>query len=141
MLNTSSSNMTGNETMMGGNMTSNMSGTMGGNTTTMGGNQSASPSSVSEVIIAAGSSSPSNAKFYEPPTLTISKGTGVIWKNADSTLHTVTSGTAEGGESGTVFDSSYLAAGKTFQWTFSNAGTFDYYCTLHPYMKGQVVVN
>jgi plastocyanin len=118
-----------------------MGGNMSGNTTTMGGNQSASPSSVSEVIIAAGSSTPSNAKFYEPPTLTISKGTGVIWKNADSTLHTVTSGTAEGGESGTVFDSSYMAAGKTFQWTFSDAGTFDYYCTLHPYMKGQVVVN
>ena len=119
---------------MSGNMTSNMSGMMGGN-------QSAPPSSVSEVIIAAGSSVPSSTKFYEPPTLTISKGTGIIWKNADSTLHTVTSGSAEGGESGTVFDSSYMAAGKTFQWTFSNAGTFDYYCILHPFMKGQVVVN
>jgi plastocyanin len=125
---------TGNETMMGGNMTSNMSG----NATT-GANQTASPGST--VIIAPGSSVPNNAKFYEPPTLTVTKGTTVTWKNADSTLHTVTSGTAEGGESGTVFDSSYMAAGKTFQWTFSDAGTFDYYCTLHPYMKGQVVVN
>jgi plastocyanin len=56
-------------------------------------------------------------------------------------MHTVTSGSAQGGESGTVFDSSYLTGGKTFQWTPNSTGTFDYYCTLHPYMKGQVVVN
>jgi len=93
------------------------------------------------VIISPGSSSPSNAKFFDPPKLTVSKGTTVTWKNGDSTMHTVTSGSAQGGESGTVFDSSYLTGGKTFQHTFSDAGTFDYYCTLHPYMKGQVVVN
>jgi plastocyanin len=120
----------GNGTMMAGNMSGNA---------TMGGNQTAT--SGPTVTISPGSSTPSNAKFFEPPSLTVSKGTTVTWKNADSTLHTVTSGTAEGGQSGTVFDSSYLAAGKTFQWTFSNAGTFDYYCTLHPYMKGKVVVS
>ena len=132
MLNTSGSNMTGagNGTMMAGNMSGNA---------TMGGNQTAT--SGPTVTISPGSSTPSNAKFFEPPSLTVSKVTTVTWKNADSTLHTVTSGTAEGGQSGTVFDSSYLAAGKTFQWTFSNAGTFDYYCTLHPYMKGKVVVS
>jgi len=126
MLNTSSSNMTGNGTMMAGNSTA-------------AGNQTAS--SGNEVIIAQGSSAPSSTKFYEPPTLTVPAGTAVTWKNADSTLHTVTSGSAESGQSGTVFDSSYMAGGKTFQWTFSTAGTFDYYCTLHPFMKGQVVVN
>jgi plastocyanin len=93
------------------------------------------------IVISPGSSSPSNAKFFDPPKLTVSKGTTVTWKNGDSTMHTVTSGSAQGGESGTVFDSSYLTGGKTFQHTFSDAGTFDYYCTLHPYMKGQVVVN
>ena len=93
------------------------------------------------VIISPGSSSPSNAKFFDPPKLTVSKGTTVTWKNGDSTMHTVTSGSAQGGESGTVFDSSYLTGGKTFQWTPNSTGTFDYYCTLHPYMKGQVVVN
>ena len=92
------------------------------------------------VTISLGSSTASNDKFFDPPTLTISKGTTVTWKNADSTVHTVTSGTPEGGHSDTVFDSSYLVAGTTFQWTFSFAGTFDYYCTLHPYMKGKVVV-
>jgi nitrite reductase (NO-forming) len=120
MLNTTGSNMTGNGTMIAGNMTA---------------------ASGNEIDISPGSSAPSNAKFYEPPTLTVPVGTTVTWKNTDSTLHTVTSGSAETGVSGTEFDSSYLAGGKTFQHTFSSAGTFDYYCTLHPFMKGQVVVN
>ena len=102
------------------------------------GNQTAT--SGNEVIITLGSSSPTNAKFFEPPTLNVPVGTTVTWKNSDSTLHTVTSGSAESGTSGTIFDSSYLAAGKTFQHTFSGAGTFDYYCTLHPFMKGKIIV-
>jgi plastocyanin len=59
-------------------------------------------------------------------------------------LHTVASESPESGNSGTgtgtEFDSSYLAAGKTFQHQFNTTGTFDYYCTLQPYMKGKVVV-
>jgi len=101
------------------------------------GNQTAT--SGNEVVIAPGSSSPTNAKFFEPPTLNVPVGTTVTWKNSDSTLHTVTSGSNESG-TGTIFDSSYVAAGKTFQHTFSGAGTFDYYCTLHPFMKGKIVV-
>ena len=64
----------------------------------------------------------------------------VTWTNKDSTLHTVTSGTPEGGNSGTEFDSRYIA-GKTFQHTFNTAGTFDYDRTLHPFMKGKVTVS
>ncbi|MDW0139517.1 MAG: plastocyanin/azurin family copper-binding protein, partial [Nitrososphaeraceae archaeon] len=122
MLNTTGGNTTGNGTMMAGNSTT-------------------ASASGSEIDIAPGSSAPSNAKFYEPTTLTVPAGTTVTWKNSDSTLHTVTSGSAESGVTGTEFDSSYMAGGKTFQHTFSSAGTFDYYCTLHPFMKGQVVVN
>ena len=110
-----------------------MSGNMTGNTTSASGGNS--------VTISPGSSSPSNGKFFVPDTLTVSKGTTVSWTNGDSTLHTVTSGSPESGASGTEFDSSYLAAGKTFQHQFSTSGTFDYYCTLHPYMKGKVVVS
>ena len=111
-----------------------MSGNMTGNTTSASGGNS--------VTISPGSSVPSNGKFFVPDTLTVSKGTTVTWTNGDSTLHTVTSGSPESGNSGTgtEFDSSYLAAGKTFQHQFSIPGTFDYYCTLHPYMKGKVVV-
>jgi plastocyanin len=102
------------------------------------GNQTAT--SGNEVVIAPGSSSPTNTKFFEPLTINVPVGTTVTWKNSDSTLHTVTSGSAESGTSGTIFDSSYVAAGKTFQHTFSSAGTFDYYCTLHPFMKGKIIV-
>jgi plastocyanin len=114
-----------NATTMSGNMTSNATGASGGDS----------------VTISPGSSVPSNGKFFVPDTLTVSKGTTVSWTNEDTTLHTVTSGSAESGNSGTEFDSSYLAAGKTFQHQFNTAGTFDYYCTLHPYMKGKVVVS
>jgi nitrite reductase (NO-forming) len=123
---TMSGNMTGNATTMSANMTGNTTSAPGGNS----------------VTISPGSSVPSNGKFFVPETLTVSKGTTVTWTNGDSTLHTVTSGSPESGNSGTgtEFDSSYLAAGKTFQHQFSIPGTFDYYCTLHPYMKGKVVV-
>ena len=124
---TTSANMTGNTTTtMSANMTGNTTSAQGGNS----------------VTISPGSSVPSNGKFFVPAILTVSKGTTVTWTNGDSTLHTVTSGSPESGNSGTgtEFDSSYLAAGKTFQHQFSISGTFDYYCTLHPYMKGKVVV-
>ena len=120
-----------------------MSGNMAGNATTMSANMTGNTTSASggnSVTISPGSSSPSNGKFFVPDALTVSKGTTVSWTNGDSTLHTVTSGSAESGNSGTEFDSSYLAAGKTFQHQFGTAGTFDYYCTLHPWMKGKVVV-
>ena len=86
-----------------------------------------------------GSSAPNNPKFYDPSPANVAVGTTVTWKNDDATLHTATSGTPDSGPSG-EFDSSYLAKGKTFQHTFDKAGTFDYYCTLHPFMIGQVVV-
>ena len=114
------------------------------NATTMSGNitGTTSASGGDSVTISLGSSSPSNGKFFVPDTLMVLKETTVSWTNGDSTLHTVTSGSPEAGNSGTgtEFDSSYLAAGKTFQHQFSISGTFDYYCTLHPYMKGKVVV-
>src|SRR4029079_15044180 len=113
--------------------------TMSGNATAMTGNATGA-SGGNSVTISPGSSVPSNGKFFVPETLTVSKGTTVAWTNGDSTLHTVTSGSAESGNSGTDFDSSYLAAGKTFEHQFSTSETFDYYCTLHPYMKGKVVV-
>jgi plastocyanin len=122
-------NMTGGNATMSGNMTGNMTG---GNATSGGG---------ASVTISPGSSSPSNGKNFVPDTLPVKAGTTVTWTNGDTTLHTVTSGTPEGGNSGTEFDSSYIAAGKTFQHAFNTAGTFDYYCTLHPFMKGKIVVS
>ena len=96
--------------------------------------------SVASVSIVKGSSSPSIAKPYDPSPVTIKPGTSVTWTNNDSTLHTVSSGLPEQGAVGTLFDSSLTAPGKTFTHAFDKAGSFDYSCTLHPFMRGQVVV-
>jgi nitrite reductase (NO-forming) len=121
-------NMTGNATMTGGNVTGNATSNM-------------TSGSGSSITIVPGSSAPANGKSFDPASTTVSAGTTVTWTNDDTTLHTVTSGSAESGDSGAQFDSSYLAAGKTYQHKFDTAGTFDYYCTLHPFMKGKVIVS
>jgi amicyanin len=72
-----------------------------------------------------------NLSFGQP--LTVPVGTTVVWTNQDDMPHTVT---ATNG----AFASSQLAKGATFSFTFAKAGTFDYSCTIHPFMKGQVVV-
>src|SRR6476619_2615736 len=87
-----------------GNVTK-MSGNMSGNATTMSGNITGNATGRS-ITISPGSSVPSNGKFFVPATLTVSTGTTVTWTNGDSTLHTVTSGGAESGNSGNEFDSS-----------------------------------
>ena len=63
----------------------------------------------------------------------------VVWKNADTVEHTVTSGTPENGPDG-VFDSGNLPAGDRFSYKFEEVGEFPYYCTLHPWRTGLVDV-
>ena len=70
---------------------------------------------------------------YAPDTLSVPVGTTVTWRNAGDAPHTVTAYDA-------TFDSGFLAAGDRFERTFSTAGTFDYFCTLHPDMVGRIVV-
>ena len=91
------------------------------------------------VSIVSGASSPSISKPYNPSPLTVKPGTSVTWTNNDSTIHTVTSGLPEQGEVGTLFDSSIMSPGKTFTHLFDKTGTFDYSCTLHPFMHGQII--
>jgi plastocyanin len=95
--------------------------------------------SSASVSIVNGASSPSISKPYDPSPLTIKPGTSVTWTNNDSTIHTVTSGLPEQGEVGTLFDSSIMSPGKTFTHVFDKTGTFDYSCTLHPFMRGQII--
>jgi plastocyanin len=92
------------------------------------------------VSIVQGSSSPSISKAYDPSPLTVKTGTSVTWTNNDSSIHTVTSGLPEKGDVGTLFDSSLISPGNTFVHAFDKQGTFDYSCTLHPFMHGQVIV-
>ena len=76
---------------------------------------------------------------YEPFAAAVDVREKVTWKNLDNLSHTVTSGTPEDGPDG-VFDSGILANYRYFSHTFEEAGIYDYYCTLHPWMQGMVVV-
>ena len=104
--------------------------------------KSSAPKTVS-VTIPTGSSSPgcetSNA-CYSPASSTISVGDTVEWKNTDTAAHTVTGGSPSDGPSG-VFDSSLIMAGASFENTFDAAGSYDYFCMVHPWMVGNVQVN
>ena len=70
---------------------------------------------------------------------TVAKGATVTWSNDDSAAHTVTSGTPTGGPDG-LFDSSIFMAGNSFEFTFNDAGTYDYFCMVHPWMVGIINV-
>ncbi len=79
---------------------------------------------------------------FTPNPLTVAPGTTVTWKNTDTVSHYVTSGVPTDNTTGTVFDSGNLIKpAGTYQFTFANAGTFDYFCTVHPWMTGQVIVS
>jgi plastocyanin len=105
--------------------------------------ENTTPATVTAVSIVVGSSTPTNGEFYSPEVVETTVGSMVTWTNDDTTLHTVTSGTVEGnaGTPDSVFDSSYMSKGATFSWVPEEAGEYDYYCTLHPFMTGQVVVS
>ncbi len=77
--------------------------------------------------------------FYDPQVIDVTVGTTVVWENLDSTVHTVTSGKPPVDVDG-VFDSEMMASGDKFEFTFTTAGSQDYYCTFHPWMIGTVNV-
>ena len=77
---------------------------------------------------------------YSPANITINAGDTVEWPNIDTAAHTVTGGSPADGPSG-VFDSSLLMADATFAFTFEDAGEYDYFSMVHPWMVGSVSVN
>ena len=81
-----------------------------------------------------------NLSCYSPFQTKISIGDSVVWTNDDNAAHTVTSGTASVGASG-IFDSSLFMAGESFRVEFSESGVYDYFCMVHPWMTGIVLVD
>jgi len=75
---------------------------------------------------------------YTPSKIVIKQGSSVTWVNEDVAFHSVTSGYYD--EPSEIFDSDYLDPEESFTFIFENIGTYDYFCTLHPWMKGQVIV-
>lgn len=101
------------------------------------------PATVTPVSIVVGASAPTNGQFYDPEVVETTVGSMVVWTNDDSTFHTVTSGAVEGNTPAPdgMFDSGILKGGAEFSWVFEETGEYNYYCSLHPYMTGQVIVN
>ena len=125
----------------------------GGNASSTDGNGSAAESLVSanasnttgsssgpvvSVSIPPGASAEGNPS-YDPAILNVSKGESMEWTNNDNAPHTVTSSVDEG----QTFDSSLIMAGDTFLLQSSDLSedNYDYFCTLHPFMKGSIILN
>jgi plastocyanin len=98
---------------------------------------------VTAVSIVVGASVPSNGEFYDPENVESSVGSMVTWTNDDSIPHTVTSGVVENNspKPDGKFDSGILENGDSFPFVFDAAGEYPYYCTVHPFMTGKVIVN
>jgi plastocyanin len=70
---------------------------------------------------------------FSPQTLKVSAGTTVTWKNEDDIPHTVASVTK-------TFKSKALDTDDSYTFTFTTPGVYEYFCSLHPHMKGTIVV-
>jgi len=76
---------------------------------------------------------------FNPLMRTVSPGATVTWRNIEEIEHTVTSGTS--GTPTTLFESGVIEQDSAFQHTFDTAGTYSFFCRLHPEtMQGTVVV-
>jgi plastocyanin len=95
---------------------------------------------IAKVSIPKGAMTQSEGQLYfDPQENTVAVGTTVVWTNNDEAAHTVTSGNPNEGPSGT-FDSSMISPGKTFEYKFDAAGDTEYFCQVHPWMTGKVIV-
>ncbi len=73
---------------------------------------------------------------FSPTPLTVAVGTTVTWRNSDNAAHTATADNS----SAFQFDTGGISPGATSAITFTQAGTFEYFCKFHTTMKGKVVV-
>jgi plastocyanin len=79
-----------------------------------------------------------NDECYIPSNMTVKPGETVYWKNQDAAFHSVTSGFYDDPDG--LFDSELLDPEDIFSYKFTEEGIYDYYCTLHPWMKGIILV-
>lgn len=93
----------------------------------MGSKGLAAPAARSQVTI--------HGYAFAPATLTVRRGTTVVWLNGDDDAHTVTSSTGP-----ERFQSPGLGTGEKFAFTFKKAGTYRYFCSVHPFMHGTIIV-
>jgi plastocyanin len=78
-------------------------------------------------------SDPDTVGAYSPQEVRVKKGHAIEWQNDDRAPHTVTGGRFDSGPRG-------LSTGDRFRWQFNNVGSVEYRCTIHPAMRGTVIV-
>jgi plastocyanin len=114
----------------------------GGNTTTTSGPTATQPppnlSQIIKVSILPGASAQGNPN-YDPKTLSVKKGVGIQWSNNDNVPHTVTSYK----DAGKSFDSSIIKSKGNFTLDTTKLGEkeYDYFCTLHPFMRAKFTID
>jgi plastocyanin len=92
------------------------------------------------VVMPLGSSAATSGAGYQPPEVTVSPGATVIWDNQDNALHTATSGKSPAPDG--KFDSGIVGANQQSKPVTmpTEPGEYPYFCTLHPFLQGTVVV-
>src|SRR6267143_6047409 len=71
----------------------------------------------------------------------VNAGQTVTWYDDDSATHTVTSGRPSDSRTATIFDSGLIKPAGQFSFTFQKNGTFNYFCRIHPWMTGTILVD
>jgi plastocyanin len=77
---------------------------------------------------------------FNPQVIAVPVGTTVTWTNLDSVQHQVANSATGMSGPGQIFQSKILGKGDTYSYTFNTAGSYRYYCVIHPYMWGIVNV-
>ncbi|HKU32345.1 MAG TPA: plastocyanin/azurin family copper-binding protein [Candidatus Nitrosotalea sp.] len=117
-------------------------------------NQSASAENKT-VIIPDGAANPNfdtpTVEWFSPSVVTVQTGDTIKWINKDKEIHNITSGkgisriefttTTHVGTPDSLFQSGSFSPGQSWSYTFTKAGIYHYFCSIHPWMNGAVVVN
>ncbi len=115
-------------------------GTNATNTTGSANATSAAGGGQTTVVMPLGSSAATSGAGYEPPEVTVSPGATVTWDNKDNALHTATSGESPTPDG--KFDSGIVGANQQSKPVTipTEPGEYKYFCTLHPFLQGTVIV-
>ena len=110
------------------------------NATSTANTTSAGAGGETTVVMALGSSAATSGAGYEPPEVTVSPGATVMWNNKDNALHTATSGESPTPDG--KFDSGLIGANQASKPVTmpTEPGEYKYFCTLHPFLQGTVIV-
>jgi cytochrome c oxidase subunit 2 len=94
------------------------------------------------VVMPAGSAAATGGGGYEPDPVTVSPGSNIIWDNQDDALHTATSGDPQTAVLDGIFDTDYVMANQQSDPIPmpTEPGEYTYFCTLHPFLTGTVIV-